>query len=259
MHATPPRQPRDPLPPLDPSADTHAARRWQADFLRVIEGVSKGVSPEAGIPHLGGGKKIRRMLSCLAKAMWEKDREFLKDAEVIAFTRDESHGRLVVRFTAAKANLTTRSGLFGQARFAGSSGQNIADATEAMLRAMATPLQKKGDLNVKGVVGGDVINVDQALFHALRHKVEMLSVDSASNETLAANIMRRPEQRRADEELLTPNLKVLVRDKAHGMRRRRGSKRACAKQTHPWNPKHIITDIPSPTGSRPGRTTRTRI
>lgn len=186
-------------------------RDWQADFLKVIEGVCKGVSPEAGIPGVGGGKKIRRMLSCLAKAMWQKDREFLKDAESIAFTRDESHGRLVVRFTAAKANLTTRSGLFGQSRFAGSSGQNIADATAAMLEAMATPLQNKGG-------GGDV---DKALFDALRHKVEMLSVDSASNETLAANIMRRPEHRRADEEVLTPNLKVLVRDKAHGMRRRR--------------------------------------
>ena len=232
MHANPPRHPRDPLATSDPSADTHAARGWQADFLRVIEGVSKGVSPEAGIPHLGGGKKIRRMLSCLAKAMWEKDREFLKDAESIAFTRDESHGRLVVRFTAAKANLTTRSGLFGQARFAGSSGQNIADATAAMLRAMATPLQKKGNLNGGG---GEV---DQTLFDALRHKVEMLSVDSASNETLAANIMRRPEQRRADEEVLTPNLKVLVRDKAHGMRRRRTDMCQTNPSSRPWNPKH---------------------
>jgi RNA-binding protein YhbY len=181
--------------------------------VKVIDELCKGVSPNAGINGIGSGKKVRNLLKCLAKALWEKDRAFLKDAESIAFTRDESHGRLIVRFTAGKADLTTRSGLFGQSRMSGSSGQNIADATAAMLRAMASPVKK-------GVLKGVVADVDQALYDSLRCKVEMLSVDSASNETLAANIMRRPEQIRADQELLTPNLKVLVRDKAHGMRRR---------------------------------------
>ncbi len=114
---------------------------------------------------------------------------------------------MIVRVSAGQKDLSTRSGLFGQTRFAGSTAQNIADATAAMVRDMATA----------GAAGG---LLDQGVYDAIRLKVEMLSVDSASNKTLAANIMRRPEQRRADEELLTPNLKVLVRDKAHGMRRR---------------------------------------
>lgn len=182
-----------------------------------MEGVCKGVSPDSGIPGLGGGKKIRRLIRCLAQAAWQADRNFLSQAESIALSRDESKGRLVVRFTAAKADLTTRAGLLGQARFAGSSGQAIADATAAMLAAMATPAAPG---SLKAVMEGVQSETDQVVLQHLRQCVEMLSVDSASNETLAANIMRRPEQRRQDEELLTPNLKVLVRDKAHGMRRR---------------------------------------
>ena len=145
-------------------------------------------------------------MTCLASAVWQKGLEFLKGADCISFTRDESHGRLIVRYSAGNADLSMRSGLFGQSRFAGSTSQNIADATAVMIQRMAT---ERG-----------AASFNKEVYDAIRLKIEMLSVDSASNEVLAANIMRRPEQRRADEELLTPNLKVLVRDKAHGMRRR---------------------------------------
>jgi hypothetical protein len=185
--------------------------------VKVIDEVMKGVSPHAGIEGIGWGKKIRRIVRRPALAVADLDRQFLASADCIALSRDESKGRLVVRFTAGRASdLATREGMFGQARFAGSSGQAIADATGQMLQEMATPLSlKPGGLKFKGAK----VEVDQQLYNDLRLKVEMLSVDSASNETLAANIMRRPELRRNHEELITPNLKVLARDKAHGMRR----------------------------------------
>jgi hypothetical protein len=72
----------------------------------------------------------------------------------------------------------------------------------------------------------------EKLLKHIREKVEAVCVDSASNETKAAAAMRNAS---ADAEAVTPNLKVIIRDRAHASRR---------LLSRPWKADKFLCELP---------------
>lgn len=86
-----------------------------------------------------GARKTRHMQYCIYEALVQRDREFLSKAEAITFIRDESKGRLLVRFIAASSTLERHAGLLGVARLSGSDAFDILEATRGIIRTFCAP------------------------------------------------------------------------------------------------------------------------
>jgi len=74
--------------------------------------VQKKAAPWGGIDGIGGGKKIARMVRCIAEGIRICDRAFLKDAKRFSLARDERNRRLASHYVAVNASLERREGLF---------------------------------------------------------------------------------------------------------------------------------------------------
>lgn len=190
------------------TADTATATAPSvADFQRVLAHVVQhGAAPNAGLPEVGRGEKARRMACCLAEACKYFDQKFFKHVQSVALMRDARKGRLHLRFVAVDSNLKVRRGLLGVASNFGTGGQAIHDATSKIMHDFATRYQgTKRELHVP------------ALLRRLRQRTHMITVDAASDELVAAELMRRGL--REVLEPLTPNCSTILRDKTHASRR----------------------------------------
>ena len=74
--------------------------------------VQKKAAPYGGIDGIGGGKKIARMVRCIAEGIRIQDRAFLKDAKRFSLARDERNRRLASHYVAVNASMERRTGLF---------------------------------------------------------------------------------------------------------------------------------------------------
>ena len=74
--------------------------------------VQKKAAPWGGIDGIGGGKKIARMVRCIAEGIRIQDRAFLKDAKRFSLARDERNRRLASHYVAVNASMERRTGLF---------------------------------------------------------------------------------------------------------------------------------------------------
>jgi hypothetical protein len=110
-----------------------------AEFLAVWDAAANGLRPAKGVEQVGKRERIQKLQWCLAEAMRAADREFLKQASVIALIRDERHGRLLIRYRAVDANLNFRCGVLGLLKDFGTGAVNIAKATLEVMQAMMTP------------------------------------------------------------------------------------------------------------------------
>ena len=146
------------------------------------------------------------------------ERKFVKGARSLAICRDERHQRLLIRFTGANANIETRSGVLGMARDMGASADHIVAATKLVFEQFCTPRRNPPQNGDHG--GTDSGILDKTLLSHLQNIVEVIVVDEAANESKAANIGRGRRASAMDLEPITPNLKFVARDKAHGYRRK---------------------------------------
>ena len=80
------------------------------DAFREAWELAPGVAEIVGV---GCKKNVRAIQRCIVEAMVQIEREFMGSAESITIMRDESKGRLAVRFIAVSGTLERRSGLFG--------------------------------------------------------------------------------------------------------------------------------------------------
>lgn len=112
------------------------------DFQRVFDHVVlHGAAANKGLPDIGGGKKIRKMVQCLAEALLDKDRKFVMSAASISLLRDARHGVVAVRYVAVNDELEVRDGLLGTTsrlnRF-GVGGEALLRATSFLFKRFAT-------------------------------------------------------------------------------------------------------------------------
>ena len=94
---------------VDGKSLTHATGAPSAaSFASVWRSLRCGTAPRQGHERAGHRHKARRMLCCLAEAMYAADSAVLKQApgeSVVAIHRDEKDGRFQVDFTASNRQL----------------------------------------------------------------------------------------------------------------------------------------------------------
>ena len=146
----------------------------------------------------GCRKKIAQMHECILQAKLQIERQFMAQAETISLVRDESKGMLLIRALACTPRLDYRSLLLGLSQEPGSDAFDINRETRRIIQQFC---------------GADNI----ALVERLCSRIEAICVDSASNETKSARLMRRLGP--GDRTPLAPNLKAIIRDRAHASRR----------------------------------------
>ena len=169
-------------------------------------------------------QKTIQMVLALAEGVLEADRAHIKDSVSISLMRDVRKGLAAVRFIAVTKNLVVRSGLLGVAghlhRF-GVGAQGLLQTTNHIINNFATANRSTSSENF-----------DNDVRRSLRKHTHMVTVDAASDEVVASEIMRVS----ASEALspLTPNVGIVLRDKAHASRR---------ILSRPWKADSYLTEV----------------
>ena len=195
------------------------------EFKVVIEKLREGATfASLGYPGT-------KMAWCVFEAIKARDREALRNAKFVAIMRDERAGRLLIRFRAVNDSLDMYSGTLGLQREFGTGAIAITNATEAIMRRMCTNMYKP--MMAQDVCGDARLpRLDTELFEHLKAAVICIGIDSASDETLSAELMR--SSLLSTGRVLTPNLKWVVKDKAHASRR---------IVSRPWAADEYVKDV----------------
>ena len=176
----------------------------ESDFLEVLKLVNNGCGLLTA--------KNRNMVWCLQNALKQRDMNIIKSSRAVSLFRDERKGRLLIRFRCVGDDFSEFSGTLGQARGFGTGATAITNATEQIMIRACTDLH--------GPPPG--ANCSPALklgiLEHLKARVLCLTVDSASDELLSAEMMRSTALSAAAH-ALTPGLRFVIRDKAHSSRR----------------------------------------
>ena len=159
-----------------------------------------------------GTRKLAKMSWCLAEAIKSVDQKFVTKAATITLFRDESKGRLAVRFRTVMPDLIVHCGTLGQARDEGTGAFNITRATKRIFQRFSTRYDGAPYRTLKKPF------LKKDTYESLCQKTHAITVDSAGDEVLSSEMMRSAalsSMRRA----LTPNLKFVIRDRTHGSKR----------------------------------------
>ena len=172
-------------------------------FAQVWKELRAGAA-RIGTESLGCDRgKIWRMMCCLGEAAFMMDRRFLKDKGTIAaIHRDEKNGRLQLDYTACNTKLETRAGTMGIMDNQGGTFGIVATTKEVFERFWT---DIHGVFDIEG-------------YNSFRNAVELINTDAAPDEIAAAreqSMPSAPQLRTA----LTPNVRVIARDRAHGSQR----------------------------------------
>ncbi len=158
----------------------------------------------------GSKSKTKEMQQCIIQAKLRVEHAWLRKIETLALFRDESHGYLLIRAMGCDAQLVSKAFLLGISKDIGGSAFDITQETAAIIERYAA--------------------TDQDLANAMRQKIEAVCVDSAFNEVKSARLMKTcPRGHPA-----APNLKCIVRDRAHASRR---------VVSRPWRADPFLSDL----------------
>ncbi|CAK9099917.1 Uncharacterized protein SCF082_LOCUS46783 [Durusdinium trenchii] len=201
---------------LQPSADLPAQMPLRHDaapdgnsFQCLLQWVRKGQCLRDGVAGVGHFKKSRSMCFVLTESLRRLYRAQLSKCETINILRDERHSRQAERFI----------GVLGQGRVNPSTATNITNVTVGLLTAFCC--KNHGVPNVSEAVATELQEVDVELLKHIRHRIHYLTVDAAGNEvTSGENMLSNKSSTAANfGEAVAPNLRTIVKDKAHGSRR----------------------------------------
>jgi len=208
-----------------PTGGSVAGAPGEDDFDKLLGHLVKGKSLAS---FNNTSSKGEVMQWCLHEALKEVSRNFLKSASTVVLCRDEREGQLAVRFRAANDELNTHAGLLGIASDCGGKATQISQATRIVIKRMHT--------RYTGCPGKRLhperCKADEV---STASKIEVIVNDSASNEMLAGNVGRGrraaqphecdaaagydPRLHKYVEHVLTPNVILIARDRAHSFRR----------------------------------------
>ena len=154
---------------------------------------------------------------CLAEALRDEDREFLRRSSAIAIMLDERNCRLLVKFQACDSNLVVRFGVVSLLRNAGKTAPEIAAAVHKAVRALCTRRARHPSMNCLKSHMPETGQVDEELAnHILQHVIFYVSDGDAATH-LAGHMLHQRSERKALAEKM-PNLRVVIRDRAHSSR-----------------------------------------
>ncbi len=188
---------------VGPTGRTTAGSPSKEDFCKVWDSIASGQTPASALVR----QKVEKIQWLLGESIFTVDRRAIAAAASIAIARDESKGALVVRFSCTSEKLEQRSGILGIVRGFGQTASAVTRATQAVFKEFCTP-------NPRGRFGGGgALQMSNRLYNHLNNKIEFMTTDAALNELLSARLMP------TGPNPLTPNLKMCLRDYAHGSRR----------------------------------------
>jgi hypothetical protein len=195
-------------------------------FDLVWTHLAKHRSHNCGVPGVGTWRKTRRMEWCLAEARRVLHRRFLKRATVASLLQDARQRTLLLRLVATNSELQTRHLVLGLERDYGSGASAVQSATVQAMRNLCTvrgqPPGRRG--SPPGSDGPDGPSgqparggLDAGLFEHLTSIIEVFAADAALDEQIAGREMQDPSGSNRPD---LPNLRLVLRDKAHASRRR---------------------------------------
>ncbi len=198
------------------------------DLREVLDEISKGTAIRRGTAHMGKHKTTKSTW-CLAEALRNKHREFLSAAVTLNLLRDERHQRLQIQFRAACADGATMSGILGLPQPADSTAIGLCQATLQCFKNFCTPLLDPPCL--KENPPASCFNAE--LYEHLLSITEAITIDSAENEVVASYDMMSSTSLSSSQGHFK-NMKHILRDKAHGLRR---------LLSRPWAADTLLADL----------------
>ena len=161
-------------------------------------------------------QKVARVHWCLSQALLDQDREFLKQALVIAIHQDGRGGKHLMRYSACLPDMSVRKGILALDFTPGTTGHDLAQCMEHSLCELST--LRDGSLDVD-------------LLRALQNRVEMLNADGGPDEVRA---LRLTTMSGADSNVIFPNCKLRLKDVTHAARR---------LTKNPWSVDPYLADV----------------
>ena len=177
---------------------------------------------DAALGHkaANGSKSLRKTTSlewCIAQRIQDGEREFLKQAETIAVLLDERNCRMLIKFQACDRNLSVRFGVLGLLRNAGKTAPQIAAAVHDAVRALCTSREPHPSMNCLKSHMPATGTVDEALAANIMQRIIFYVSDGDAATHLAGHMLHQRSERSALVEKM-PNLRVVIRDRAHSSR-----------------------------------------
>ena len=159
-------------------------------------------------------KKARSIQWCLYEALRDWELRFLQAAGCINIALDERNGRLLVKYSASDAKLDVRWGCLALLRNRGSTSQDVAAAVlDGVQRLCTRRVAHPGIYPVQAKRRCCEKTRDSIL-----KRIEMFTADGAASEQLAGKMLH-PGSLRSGLAPKLPNLRLVLRDKAHASRR----------------------------------------
>ena len=187
-----------------------------AMFLTLLSWVRKGGAIRDGVASVGGFRRCRKMLWCMAESIKRLSRAALGRAVAINLLRDERHARLLIRFRCSDIALNRSIGVIGQPRITGSTATKITDVTKQAIEQFCTT-------NFGAPDAPDAPQrFDEDLMEHIRTTTGSATVDAATNEVAACENSISTESitaRIQGQEAWFTNLLLILRDKTHATRR----------------------------------------
>ena len=205
---------------------------WHApsapDFKSLLRHAQKNPVGEAGVASVGGHKKCRKMLWCLAEAHRELNRQLFRPGhgvggQPVVFSssifQDARAGRLTIRFTAASSRVERRMGHFGTCLHC----KDFSNDSVGLLHATMYILRVFCVRNLSPPYVDDYSKVpapeeDVVLQQHVLASIETFVSDAASDE-IRAGRMLAGQTVSMDYAPKLPNLTLVVRDRPHAVRR----------------------------------------
>jgi hypothetical protein len=161
---------------------------------------------------VAGRAKAAVLSWCLAESLKNIEKRFLRRALCIAIHQDGRAGTLLVRFTAVDVHLNRLEGVFGIARDFGTKSSDVYLATLQILRNFCTI-----HLAPPSPVNPSVSQFDESLYDYIKDHIELFDADAASDEQRVGRLLLGKST--VDQLEHLPNLKMILRDRAHAATR----------------------------------------
>ena len=191
-------------------------------FGTALELYGKGSSARTVASALSiSAWKASKLGWCLAEAMFDEDRDFIRSAQSAALIRDEKKPHLFMRFTACNDDLQTHQGMLGSAFLpvTAAGGRVVTDTltkgTTDILDDFATP--RRDPPTKRKREDDDAAGCDKRLLKRLRRITEILGSDAAGDEAASGHEVRVPLQEGMAP--LFPRCLAVIFDHTHGCRR----------------------------------------
>ncbi len=185
----------------------------------VFQNAWTGAVTGSTATHLGDGRKRATLEWCIYEAIRDVDRTFLAKASAIAVLLDERNGRILLKFHACDDELNVRVGVIALLQDHGKAACDVANAVHDALKKLATRRRLHPQLNkpFKSTPAASHGVLDRDLLAHVTQSVVCYAADGASAEQLAGQMLH-PNSVRNSLAAKLPNLRLLIRDKAHSSR-----------------------------------------